>query len=634
MEKKLNLTFLIFFVVFSVLVTRLFFLQVVQREDLLKYSNNQFIRNEKVYPNRGHIYDRNLEPLAINVSRYSIFAIPKQIERIRNLRKLRPIIGGKKYQKIIKTIKRRNKFTWVVRNIELNHKEMETIKKMKGVHFERTSTRYYPNHELLSQTLGFVGVDNTGLQGLEWEFDKMLRGKPLAVKYHIDAKGRPIRHESIQFKKSAKPLILSIDKDIQGFVEKHLKQAVIDHAALKGGAAVMDSSTGEILAIANYPSFDPNKVSGSKAVNRKLSFVSDPFEPGSGFKTFTILSALENKLVNEQSSYYCEQGELRIGKHIIRESSKEDKHEWLSIKEILKLSSNIGTTKIAFDLGYPKLKDTLKKFGFGDKSGLELSSESRGIFHYKDQIKRIQLSNISFGQGIATTGIQLLAAYNVLANQGYWVDPTLIKGANESKTRTKLIQKEDLDKVNDMLTAVVEDGTGLNARVKGYQIAGKTGTAQKPSPEGGYKGYIPNFIGFPLKVKKPFVVFVYIDDPSKGVYYGNAVAAPVFQKIVEYILIKNNEQQLPKEQLKLAENQIKQEVKTVYSAKKMNRIIPGKIPNFIGLDKKSVLLMAKKLDINVSFKGQGIVKEQRPKAGTNLGKRKNITLFFRTPEYE
>src|SRR5690606_37304966 len=313
---------------------------------------------------------------------------------------------------------------------------------LKGIYIEAVPKRIYPNGELAAQVLGFVGVDNVGLAGVEYEFDKKLRGEPSILKYVKDAKGRPIKFESTHHQTQSHDLELTIDKDLQAIAEKALKDAVDHHQARGGGVGVMDAATGEILAVANYPTYDPNKLRGSKDSDRKLSFVTAPIEPGSTFKIVTVASALENNIAKPETNYYCEQGRMVIDGHTVTESDSRKKYEWLSVSDIIKDSSNIGTTKIAFDLTFPRLKKTLVDFGFGEKTNLRLPGESRGIFTDQNNVSPIRLSNISFGQGIATTGVQMLAAYAAIANGGEYVEPRIVVDPKREIKKKRIISKE------------------------------------------------------------------------------------------------------------------------------------------------------------------------------------------------
>ena len=315
--------------------------------------------------------------------------------------------------------------------------------------------------------------------------------------------------------------------------------------------------------------------------------------------------------------------------HIINEAESEKGHEWLSVKEILKYSSNIGVTKMAFDLTYPKLKKTILKFGFGERTGIEIPGESRGIFNESENIPPLSLSNISFGQGLATTGIQMLAAYAAIANGGYYYPPTLIKNKNRKPTR--IISEKTAKELELMLIDAVQSGTGTLAKINLFKIAGKTSTAQKVDPGGGYKGYISGFIGYPVNLNQRYVIYVYIDN-AQDEYYGNIVAGPVFRKVAEYMLYKNRNFN------KLTALDEKDDLKnfdTIEFQQSSSRIFgENKIPNFIGLDKLSALKLAEKFNLLLIQKGMGVVEKQAPLPGKPLLNSNFIKLFYSPPQYE
>jgi cell division protein FtsI (penicillin-binding protein 3) len=546
------------------------------------------------------------------------------------MKQLKKIIPNLNYRKILKAINKRNKFTWIGRKIDLTKDQVKNIKKFKSILVETISSRLYPHHSLLAQTIGFVGIDNNGLAGTEYQFNKDLQGDPEIYKYFKDAKGRPIKFKSAKLEKPTKDIELSIDVDVQASLEEYLKEAVEKHEANRAGAAVMDAETGEILAIANYPTFDPNISRNRKST--KLAFVTDPFEPGSVFKTLTVASALENNLITADTNYYCEKGKYRVGNHYIKESDSKHAYEWLSVAEILKYSSNIGTTKIAFDLTYPVLKETLKKFRIGVKTSIEIPGESRGILEKKENIKPLRLSNISFGQGVATTGVQMLAAYAAFANGGYYVKPTILKVKDPSKIKKeRIISEKTAKSITEMLVQVVEDGTGGRAKINHFTVAGKTSTAQRVDPKGGYKGYVPGFVGYPVNIDKRFIVFAYVDNPTKNGYYGNLVAAPIFQKITKNILYKNRKfNQLS--HIKEDNHKTLDNIHIKYSSKR--KIIKGIVPNLIGLDKGSAFKILDSIDVLYNHRGFGIVKSQWPEPGSSLEKNSVVKLKFSAPSYE
>lgn len=637
MKNRIFFSFLIFCFLFAVVISKAFYIQVINKQKLLTYAKSQFIREVKEYPNRGNILDRNGNPLAINVHVYNIFTIPKNkdAEFYGQLKGLSRIVPALTYPKLKSLVQKRTRYTWLARKVTLSEDQLQKIKKLEGIFIESHSERVYPNRELMAQTLGFVGVDNTGLAGIEFSMNKELKGKPQIVKYIRDAKGRPIKYETKASDLVAEDIHLSLDKDIQGALESYLKDAVDHHKAFRGGAGVMDAETGEILAIANYPTFDPNQVSKYSLESRKLAFVTDPFEPGSIFKTITIASALEHKVARPETKFFCENGKMRVQNHWVSEAESHEKFEWLTVGDILKFSSNVGTTKIAFSLKYPKLRESLDKFKFAQKTGIEVRGESKGILSYKanDKVRPLSLSNISFGQGVATTAIQMLRSYAAIANGGYLVQPTLIRQDEiKLKEENRILSKKTAEAVTKMLVNAVSNGTGSNAIIPHYEIAGKTGTAQRVSPRGGYDGYIASFIGFPVNVNKKFVVMAYVDHPSANGYYGNAVAAPIVKKITQYILYKKKDFA---QFAKYDEKSNKVNMDTVHSqqAATQKSFAPGYMPNFVGLDKSSALQLAEERSIQLEVNGFGVVTKQSIPAGTPVAGNSNLRLQFEAPTY-
>lgn len=652
-KNRIIFVFTCFCLFFLLVLGKAFKVQLIDSSDLIVRANSQFLREVTVYPKRGNIYDRTGHPLALNVQTYSIFVIPKSTNGKNDVyKKLSKIIPELSYKEMIANVKKRKRFTWLGRKLRLTKDQVEEVKELKGIFIEGTPERIYPNHELLAQVIGFVGLDNKGLSGLEYMFDKELKGNPVTLKYTIDNKGRPIKFESHQnVTAQAKDIHLTIDKDIQSMAEKYLKEGVLKHNADKGGIGVMDASTGEILAIANYPSFDPNDVRGSSPEARKLSFAIEPFEPGSTFKIFTVGSALENKVAKIDSTYYAEQGRMRVDNHWIKEAEAHEKFEWISVADIIRYSSNVGTTKIAFDLKFPRFKQTLKELNFGNKTGIEVPGESRGIFTEADNVTPLSLSNISFGQGIATTGVQMLAAYAAIANGGTYIRPTLIKrdpnietvselepeNENQLQKKHRVFSEKTSEDLTKALTLAVEKGTGVRAQIPHFQIAGKTATAQRVDKNGGYKGYISGFVGYPVNVDKRFVIVVYIDNPKTGGYYGGAVAGPVFKNVAEYILYKN------KDISKLAAHYdndydlktVKTNTDIVQVKESSTRsLIPGIVPNMMGLDKITASNIGIKLNLQMLHKGMGVISSQHPAPGTPVTEDTVVKLEYSPPTYE
>jgi cell division protein FtsI (penicillin-binding protein 3) len=636
-KNRIFFSFMVFCFLFAVVISKAFYIQVLNKQRLLSYAKSQFIREVKTYPNRGNILDRNGSPLAINVHVYNLFTIPKNkdVEFYNQLKGLSKAVPELTYPKLKALVQKRTRYTWLARKVILSEAQVQKIKKLEGIFVESHSERVYPNRELMAQTLGFVGVDNTGLAGIEYSMNTELKGTHQVVKYIHDAKGRPIKYESKSSEAFADDIHLALDKDIQGALESYLKEAVDHHKAYRGGAAVMDAETGEILAIANYPTFDPNKVSNSPLESRKLAFVTDPFEPGSIFKTITVASALEHKVAKPETKFFCEGGKMRVQNHWISEAETHEKFEWLTVGDILKFSSNVGVTKIAFNLKYPKFRETMDKFKFAQKTGIEVRGESKGILSYKatDKVRPLSLSNISFGQGIATTAVQMLRSYAVIANGGYLVKPTLLKQEISQLTpENKIISEKTATSITKMLVNAVSDGTGTNAIIPHYEMAGKTGTAQRVSPRGGYDGYIGSFIGFPVNVNKKFVVMAYIDHPTANGYYGGVTAAPIVKKVTQYILYKKKDfAQFAKYDEK--SNKVNMDTVQSQQASTQKVFAPGFMPNFAGLDKSSAIQMAEERAIKIETNGFGVVTKQSIPPGTPLAGISNLRLQFEAPTY-
>lgn len=636
MKNRIVISFFVFCFLFTLVVSKAFYIQVVNKAKLLAYAKSQFVREVKEYPKRGNIVDRNGNPLAINTHVYNVFTIPKNknqayYDELKSLSKLVPELP---YAKLKAAVAKRNKYTWLARKIKLDEAQLKKIKKYDNVFVEAHSQRVYPNHELMAQSLGFVGVDNTGLAGVEFSLNKELQGEPQVSKYLHDAKGRPVKYETQVSNLRVEDTVLAVDKDLQGALESYLKESVTHHQALRGGAGVMDVETGEIIAIANYPTYDPNEVGKYPLESRKLAFVTDPFEPGSSFKAITIASALEHKVATPETKFFCEYGKMKVQNHWISEAETHEKFEWLTTGEILKYSSNVGTTKVAFALKYPKFYETLKKFHFGEKTGIEVRGESKGILSYneKSKVRPLTLSNISFGQGVATTALQMMRSYAAFANGGYLVRPTLLKtDKSQLVEENRVISAKTAEAVTRMLVGAVHEGTGKNAIIPHYEIAGKTGTAQRVSPKGGYDGYIASFIGFPVNVNRRFVVMAYVEAPTKNGYYGGAIAAPIFRKVTQYLLYKKKDfAQFAKyneksNQKNLDEVSVQMSSRAKFSA--------TETPSFIGMDKTSALELAEKRQLKVEMYGFGIVKKQSVEPGSALNQELTVKLYFEAPSY-
>lgn len=627
-RKKILLTMFVFFGLFSTLIGRAFYLQVYNKEMMLKYAETQFSRATKLYPQRGQILDRELVPLAVNIQKFDLFVMPQDMKTKKDIFLVCKVLESLNCNDLYKKISERKKFTWISREVQLSKKQILALRKIEGIYIEERFSRFYPHRNLAAALIGHVNTDLEGTAGIEYSFDQALKGSPINIKYYRDAKGRPVRLDSIQFSGKGQDVILSIDHELQAMAEKYLLEGVEEVNASSGGAIVINSKTGEVLAMATVPSFDSNNFKKYDSKLRKLSMLSDPFEPGSTFKIFTIAAALEEKIITPETKYFCENGKMQIGNKIISEAAGH-KYGLLSVSDIFKNSSNIGTTKIAIDLGYAKLHEFIEKLKFGKSSGIEIQGESRGIYKEIKKPSLLHISNLSFGQGIATTPLQMAIAYAAIANDGVMVKPTILRQENKKPLeQNRVMSLATAKKLQKMLTHVVDEGTGYNAKISQFDIAGKTATAQKVGTDGKYSGIIAGFIGFPLNVSDKIVVYVYVDEP-KSKKYGNDVAAPIFQKIMAYYLYQSKDiipTRLAKEEI-VTDTVIKQQAAIVRSKDS------DTVPNFYGLDKISAQELALLHNIEIQTQGSGIVEKQSPEAYTPLKAKSKVILNFKHPEY-
>jgi cell division protein FtsI (penicillin-binding protein 3) len=384
----------------------------------------------QLQPERGIIYDRNGEKLAISIMTDSICADPSKItDPAKASRQIAKILNLDS-QDVFKKLCAPKSFCWLARRISPEQSAYVKNADIEGIFLVKEPKRFYPNGELAAHLLGFVGLDASGLEGLERKFDESLRGKSEKLAWARDAKGQKLflRVEKNETqKKENVNLVLTIDNRIQYLVETSLKEAVLDKGAKGGLAIVMDPKTGEILALANQLGFNPNNVEGLKPERWRNHAVADYYDPGSTFKPFLVAGALEEKTVKESDKFFCENGNYKIADRVIHEANKK-RHGTLTVKEILKYSSNIGAAKIAQKMGKEKFYDYIQKFGFGEKTGIDLPGESSGSVRPVKNWVPVDTAMIAFGQGVSVTAIQLIAAFSAIANNGVLMKPYIVRG--------------------------------------------------------------------------------------------------------------------------------------------------------------------------------------------------------------
>lgn len=535
-----------------VVVVRAFHLQVSSGDRLRQMAEGQHLRRLRVSPRRGAIYDRHGAELAVSADVDSVYANPKRLRAMDQdpktvARRLARILDVDA-ERLESRLSSDRYFVWIDRRV--TPREASRVRELgiPGVELTIESRRYYPNRHLAAHLLGFADIDGRGIEGIELAYEEQLRGADRRVDAIHDRRGHVVFADEMEDDRSmqGQNVVLTIDKTIQHIAERELALGVRTFEARGGSVVVMDPSTGEILALANYPPFNPNEPSNHPTAHRRNRALVDRFEPGSTVKPFTMAAALAAGAVKPNQSINCENGVARIGGRRLHDAHP---YEWLTPTQILAHSSNIGTAKVALELGKKDLYRAFRRFGFGEPTGIGVPGETAGILRHYRRWYEIDTATVSFGQGMSVTNVQLATAMGAIANGGRLMQPILVSrltdghGAtiqeNKPRVRRQVVPPRIAKLVGQMLTAVTEPGgTAVEAGVDGYLVAGKTGTAQKADyVHGGYAKdkWLASFIGF-LPAERPAVVIsVVIDEPAIA-HYGGTVAGPVFRRIAEVTL--------------------------------------------------------------------------------------------------
>jgi len=638
----------IFLILFIALLSRAFQLQVLSGEKLKTLAQRQHITTLPIHSERGMIYDRNGEKLAMSVLADSVCADPTRItDHAKVSRQIAAILNIDR-SVVFKKISEPKSFCWLARKISSEQASQVEAADIEGVFLIKEPKRFYPNGQLAAHLIGFSGFDAEGLEGLEKKFDEYLKGTPEKLTWARDAKGKKLflhveRNPSP--KNESANLVLTIDSRIQHLVETQLKEAVLDKGAKGGIAIVMDPKTGEILAMANEKAFNPNNIKGLKLDAWKNRAIVDSFDPGSTFKPFLVAAALEEKVVKESDQFYCENGQYTVANRVIREANRK-RHGYLPVRDILKYSSNIGSAKIAEKLGREKFYAYIKNFGFGSKTGIDLSGEAAGVLRSSKNWTNVDTANIGFGQGISVTAIQLITAMSAIANGGVLMKPYIVRGLTDKnnnpvkmyapETVRRVVSPETAKRMAAMLTQVVgaEDGTGKRAHIMNVEVAGKTGTAQKfDFARGVYSSerVRTSFIGFFPSDNPQVVILVTLDEPQRD-KWGGVAAAPVFKNISEQILncFKTNIRETPvfepqktdNLQLVTADKSLVEDV----IAEEMSD--ESRVPDFKGLTIREALKRAKSKSIELQVSGSGWAVSQTPPPGAVLGDERLCKIVF------
>jgi cell division protein FtsI (penicillin-binding protein 3) len=546
---------------------RLVFLQIFSYGKFVKQAGHQQQRAIPLAAKRGVIYDRGGHELAMSVLVDSAFAVPTEVKDLPTAVSLITRITGDDYNVVLADCRAHKTFCWVARKAKDETIERINSLKLQGIHFQKEPKRFYPARDLAAQVLGSVGMEDSGQSGIEHQFDEELRGSPGKMFISVDARRQWFADVETQ-PDPGDNLVLTIDKNIQYIAEKELEQAIHDTQAIAGTVIVENPHTGEILALANRPTFNPNlrkQITPEALTNRAVSYV---YEPGSTFKLVTISAALEEKLTNPDELFDCQMGSIVYNGMRIRDSKP---HGLLPVWGVLAESSDVGSIKIALRLGEDRYYKYIRAFGFGQRTGIELPGETRGLTKPPSRWSKVSIAAISIGQEIGISPLQLAGLVSTFANDGVWVAPRIVTGTVQPQGTPqtvafhpgeshRVISSYTAAEMRSMMEKVVLDahGTGRRAILEGYTSAGKTGTAQKVDPATGVYSktkYIGSFAGF-APVNNPQIVVAVILDSAVGLHQGGQISAPVFrrisQQVLEYLHVPHDLPLAPQHQLLLA----------------------------------------------------------------------------------
>lgn len=530
---------------FGGIAARLAVLQVGDRRTLSAIGLDQRVRTTELPAARGAILDRSGVPLAISLDARDIYADPSLVtDPVGEAAQIAAVLGTRPRQ-VLPALEAPGTFAYVARQVDLDIARRVEALGLPGIGFLPVEKRYYPAGALAPQVIGFVGIDGTGLAGLEEQYQSTLAGSPGRSTVEVAPDGQPIAQgiDAVEQPVDGVNLVTTIDREIQYQAQQALARAVRANGAKAGTLIVMDPKTGDIYAMASFPWFDPNRFADANPDRWRNRAVTDAFEPGSVNKVITAAAAIESGRVSTTERFRVPSS-MKVDQFVIHDSEPHPV-ETMTLGDIVAVSSNIGIAKVAGVIGPTTLASFIGRFGFGRTTGLGFPGESDGIVPAVSSWSDASLATIAYGQGISVTPLQMVSVYATVANGGVWVQPRLVRGTVDGAGRytaaapspeRRVIQPETASILTQMLAYVVEGGTGTSAQIPGYQVAGKTGTALVANPSGGYfaNRYVASFIGFLPAGSPRVVVAAIIDEPVTE--YGAIAAAPLFQQVARYAI--------------------------------------------------------------------------------------------------
>ena len=552
-NQKARITVLAFFLLIwsTAIAARLVDLQIVRYGELSQRASRQQQRSVEVAPGRGMIFDRNGQELAMTISVDSVFAVPSEVPDqataaglLANVLKVAP-------QEVLAKLESSRNFVWVARKLDNDDSKRVRDLNLRGIYFQKESKRYYPKRDLAAQVLGYVGMDDEGLGGVERQYEDKLRGRPGKMLVSVDARQKSLGRVEVQPQPGSN-VVLTLDEKIQYIAERELDRSLAETKAESGIVEVQNPATGEILALAMRPGFNPNALRQADPQSLKNRAVSDVYEPGSTFKIVTIAAALEENLTTPTELIDCQNGAINIFGRTIHDHRP---FGTLTVAQVMQNSSDVGAIKLALRLGDQRMDQYLRAFGFGQQTGIELPGETRGLAKPVNRWNPSSIVSISMGQEVGVSAVQLASMVSAIANDGIYVPPRIVAGVVAPRTTpattTVVFQPAEQRRVISTLTAaqmkrMLEDtvlfGTGKRAILDGYTSAGKTGTAQKVDPAtrtySKWK-YVASFAGFAPVTRPAVTVYAMLDSPVNS-HHGGDVAAPLFNRVTQQVLAYMN----------------------------------------------------------------------------------------------
>ena len=658
-------------------LARLGYLQLFCYSDYFAKAQHQQQRTYEISPMRGDIFDRKGRQLAISIPMDSVFADPAEIKEPDMVARLLSRVLDVPAEDLEAKIRDSAKPVRLAKKLSADMVERIDEMNLKGVFFQKENRRVYPQHEFLSHVLGWVDVDEKGMGGIEQELDKFIRGRPGRVMVMADGKRQFYdRNEA-----SADPgasVVLTIDQSIQFIAEKELAIAMAETHSKSGTVVVQDPSNGALLAVANWPTFDPNDPGKFPVEKRQDLAVAAAYEPGSTFKTITMTSAIENHATNPDVMVDCQMGSILVAGRLI--------HDWhpfgvLSVRDVLAHSSDVGTIKVALNLGAPRFYETMRKFGIGQPTGIELPGENHGKLRALDNWTASSIGSVAIGQEVSVTPVQIISAISAIANGGTLYRSHVVQEIRGSGSAdlplpkrpepTEVTDAKTAATVREMMENVILKGTGTPARLNGYTAAGKSGTAQKIDTNTGRYSpnqYVASFVGF-APVNEPAVTILVVLDSPEGAHHGGEVGGPVFKRVAEQVLAyldvphdvpvesdsefakKNKSSAEPDDSvvqndLRAADRKTQQEQATfqnVVSKSTASRVSTGTtdapttviseedsvdVPDLTGKTVRGVTESCSRLGLIPELIGSGVAVEQTPDPGTRVQRGSSITVRF------